>query len=50
LVPWGLGVGRVFKTGSTLTNASFELQPSVYRRGVGEPSLQIFFAFDILWK
>ena len=42
LVPLGLGVGKILPLGGAVVNAFIEPQFSVYHKGQGLPSLQIF--------
>ena len=42
LVPLGLGVGKIFALGGAIVNAFVELQVTVYHKGQGLPSLQVF--------
>ena len=41
VVPFGLGVGKVLKAGTTVINAGLEPQITVLHHGVGEPSFQL---------
>ena len=45
LVPIGMGIGRVFRVGSVITNAFIEPQFTVYSKGAGQPALQVFTGF-----
>jgi hypothetical protein len=46
-VPVGLGIGQVFKKGSTAFNAFVEPQFSVADKGPGQPEWQVFFGFSM---
>jgi hypothetical protein len=50
LIPLGLGVGKVFKLGDAIANASFEPQFSVYDKGLGLPAIQLTFGLALQWK
>jgi hypothetical protein len=50
LIPLGLGVGKVFKLGNAIANASFEPQFTVYHKGQGLPAVQLFFGLALQWK
>ncbi len=43
-IPVGLGLGKVFKVGSTVLNAFVEPQYSIATEGPGQPEVQIFTA------
>lgn len=47
LVPLGLGMGRVFRVGRVITNAFIEPQFTVYGKGAGQPSLQLFMGLNL---
>jgi hypothetical protein len=47
LVPFGVGMGRVFRVGSVMTNAFIEPQFTVYSRGAGQPALQLFMGLNL---
>ncbi len=49
LVPFGLGLGKVFKAGSAIANAFIEPQFSVYKKGVGQPDFQLFMGLNLQW-
>jgi hypothetical protein len=46
LVPFGLGVGKVFPVGGAVVNAFVEPQVSIYHKGRGLPSLQVFLGLN----
>jgi hypothetical protein len=50
LIPWGLGIGRVFRMGNAIANANFEPQFSVYHKGQGLPAVQLVFGLAFQWK
>ncbi len=47
LVPFGLGVGKVFPLGGAVANAYVEPQVSVYHKGTGLPSYQLFVGLNL---
>jgi len=47
LVPFGLGMGKVFPMGGAVVNAFVEPQMSVYHKGTGLPSFQLFFGLNL---
>lgn len=47
LVPFGLGVGKVFPLGGAVANAFVEPQVSVYHQGTGLPSFQVFLGLNL---
>jgi hypothetical protein len=47
LVPFGLGIGKVFPLGKAVVNAFVEPQMSVYHDGDGLPSFQTFFGLNL---
>jgi hypothetical protein len=49
LIPIGLGVGKVFRVGETLANASIEPQFSVYHKGLGLPAFQLVAGLSFQW-
>jgi len=49
LVPFGLGFGKVFKAGNAIANAFIEPQFSVYHKGSGLPSFQLFMGMNLQW-
>ena len=46
-IPVGLGIGKVFKKGSTVFNAFVEPQYTVAKRGPGQPEMQVFVGFNM---
>ncbi len=50
LIPWGLGLGKVFKTGAMMANAFFEAQPALYHKGDGQPAMQLYMGLNLQWK
>jgi len=46
-IPVGLGLGKVFKVGSTVLNAFVEPQYSVATDGPGQPEFQVFTGFNM---
>jgi hypothetical protein len=46
-VPMGLGLGRVFRSGSTMVNAFIEPQFTVLHKGDGQPLFQLFVGFNM---
>jgi hypothetical protein len=46
LVPLGLGVGKVLPLGGAIVNAFVEPQVTVYHKGQGLPSLQVFVGLN----
>jgi hypothetical protein len=49
LVPFGVGVGKVFKIGRTVANAFLEPQWSVYSKGDAQPKWQAFAGINLQW-
>jgi hypothetical protein len=49
LVPFGLGIGKVFKAGNAIANVFIEPQFAVYHKGVGQPSFQLFMGMNLQW-
>lgn len=49
-VPIGLGIGQVFKSGSTVYNLFAEPQWSVASKGAGWPQWQVFVGFNVIFK
>lgn len=49
LVPFGVGVGKVFKVGRTVANAFLEPQFSVYSKGLAQPQWQLFAGINLQW-
>jgi hypothetical protein len=49
LVPFGLGVGKVFRVGGTVVNAFLEPQFSAYAEGEGQPRTQLFTGLNLQW-
>jgi hypothetical protein len=50
LVPFSLGVGRVFLVGGTIVNVTVEPQVTVYHKGEQQPTMQLFFGLTLQWK
>jgi len=49
LIPFGTGFGKVFKAGDHLINAFVEPQFTVYHKGAGQPSFQLFMGIRWQW-
>jgi hypothetical protein len=49
LVPFGVGVGKVFKVGRTVVNGFLEPQFSVYSKGEAQPRWQVFAGINLQW-
>lgn len=49
LIPFGLGVGKVFKANNMMVNIFVEPQLTVYSEGVGQPAYQVFFGMNLQW-
>ncbi|CAL1518680.1 hypothetical protein [Chitinophaga sp. MM2321] len=47
LIPFGLGVGKVFKAGNAMVNMFIEPQLTVYSEGAGQPAYQVFFGMNL---
>ena len=47
LVPFGLGVGKVFPVGGMLANAFLEPQVTAFYHGAGQPAIQIFSGLNL---
>ena len=50
LVPFSLGLGRVFLVGKTIVNVTVEPQITVYHKGEQQPTMQLFFGLTLQWK
>jgi hypothetical protein len=49
LVPFGVGIGKVFKVGRTVVNSFLEPQFSVYAKGDNQPQWQVFAGINLQW-
>ncbi|WP_436489515.1 hypothetical protein [Chitinophaga sp. ARDCPP14] len=49
LIPFGLGVGKVFKANNMMVNIFIEPQLTVYSEGAGQPAYQVFFGMNLQW-
>jgi hypothetical protein len=49
LVPFGVGVGKVFRVGKTVVNAFVEPQYSVFSKGEAQPQWQLFSGINLQW-
>jgi len=49
LIPFGLGVGKVFRMGKTVVNAFAEPQFTIYHKGDGQPAFQLFSGINLQW-
>ena len=49
-MPLGLGLGQVFKSGTTIYNLFVEPQWSVASKGAGWPQWQVFVGFNAVFK
>jgi hypothetical protein len=49
LMPFGIGIGRVFKGAGGIVNAFVEPQFSVYSKGEGQPAFQLFMGLNLQW-
>jgi hypothetical protein len=49
LVPFGVGLGKVFKVGRTVVNSFLEPQFSAYSKGVAQPHWQLFAGINLQW-
>ena len=47
LIPVGLGAGKILRLGGAIVNAFVEPQFTVYRKGQGLPSLQVFVGLNL---
>jgi hypothetical protein len=50
LVPFSLGIGKVFKVGKTIVNVAMEPQFTVYHKGEQQPTVQLFFGLTLQRK
>ena len=50
LMPFGIGMGRVFKGLGGVVNAFIEPQFTVYSKGDGQPALQLFMGLNLQWS
>ena len=48
-VPFGLGVGRVFRVGKAINNIWVERQPTIYHNKPGLPAFQLFMGINFQW-
>ena len=46
-VPFGLGAGKVFRSGRAVLNAFLEPQWTVLHDGVGQPAFQLFAGLNV---
>jgi hypothetical protein len=49
LVPFGVGLGKVFKVGRTVVNSFLEPQFSAYSKGAAQPRWQVFAGINLQW-
>jgi hypothetical protein len=49
LVPFGVGLGKVFKVGRTVVNSFLEPQFSAYAKGEAQPRWQVFAGINLQW-
>jgi hypothetical protein len=49
LVPFGVGMGRVFKGLGGVVNVFIEPQFTVYAKGAGQPALQLYTGLNMQW-
>ncbi|HTY63773.1 MAG TPA: hypothetical protein VMG30_16110 [Acidobacteriota bacterium] len=49
LIPFGAGFGKTFKAGNHLVNAFIEPQFTVYHKGAGQPSFQLYMGIKWQW-
>jgi hypothetical protein len=49
LIPFGLGVGKVFRANRTMVNVFVEPQLTVYSEGAGQPAYQVLFGMNLQW-
>jgi hypothetical protein len=49
LIPFGVGVGKVFKIGGTVVNGFLEPQFSAYSKGETQPQWQLFAGINLQW-
>lgn len=49
LIPFGVGVGKVFKVGRTVVNSFLEPQWSAYAKGDAQPRWQVFAGINLQW-
>jgi hypothetical protein len=49
LVPFGVGLGKVFKVGRTVVNSFLEPQFSAYSKGDAQPRWQVFAGLNLQW-
>lgn len=42
LIPFGVGIGKVFRLGCAMINMFIEPEYTVYSHGAGQPALQVF--------
>ena len=49
LIPFGLGAGKVFRSGNAVVNVFAEPQFTVYHKGDGQPAFQVFTGINLQW-
>ena len=49
LIPFGVGMGRVFAAAGAIANTFVEPQFSVYSKGDGQPAFQLFAGLNLQW-
>ena len=49
LIPFGAGFGKAFRAGNHLVNAFIEPQFTVYHKGAGQPSWQLYMGIKWQW-
>ena len=50
LIPVGMGIGKVFKSGNVVVNAFIEPQFTVYHDGTALPSIQLYTGLYFLFR
>lgn len=50
LIPFSVGVGKVFIVDKTIINVAMEPQVTVYHKGEQQPTMQLFFSMSLQWK
>jgi hypothetical protein len=50
LIPFSIGFGKVFNVGKTIVNVTMEPQFTIYHKGAGQPTVQLFFGLTLQRK
>ena len=50
LIPFSIGIGKVMILGKTIVNVTAEPQFTIFHKGEGQPSVQLFAGLTLQWK